>query len=108
MSLCTWYNISVADPDPCRSEKPDPHRCEKTSGSSEWLKRRIRTGVKVEIRDLRRSKAEPWRTANAHNGGLEAQNVALEGLHCMSVVVDSSHFDEEQDTDPQNSASASK
>ncbi len=25
-------------------------------------------------------KIEPWRAVNAHNGGLEAQNGALEGL----------------------------
>jgi hypothetical protein len=35
---------------------------------------------------------------DAHNGGLEAQNGALEGN--KPVVADSQHFDEEQDPDP--------
>jgi hypothetical protein len=37
---------------------------------------------------------EPW---NAHNGGLEAQNGALEGLPYRPVVADSRHFDEDPD-----------
>jgi hypothetical protein len=31
---------------------------------------------------------------------MEAWRLKMEGLHCMSVVADSRHFDEEQDTDP--------
>ncbi len=38
---------------------------------------------------------EPWRDVDAHNGGVEVQNGAVQ-----SVVADSHHFDEEQDPDP--------
>jgi hypothetical protein len=35
---------------------------------------------------------------DAHNGGLEGQNRAMEGLH-MPVVADSHHFEEELNPD---------
>jgi hypothetical protein len=36
-----------------------------------------------------------------HNGGVEAQNIDVEV--CRAEVVDSHHFDEEQDPDPHQS-----
>ncbi len=46
---------------------------------------RIRTKAKNLIRIRNKFKAqelkmEPWRAVNAHNGGMEAQNGAVEGL----------------------------
>jgi hypothetical protein len=41
---------------------------------------RIRIGTKVKVQKLKRLKIELWRAVDAHNGGLEAQNEALEGL----------------------------
>jgi hypothetical protein len=35
---------------------------------------------KVKIQELLRLKMEPWRAADAHNGGEEAKNGASEGL----------------------------
>jgi hypothetical protein len=43
-----------------------------------WILIRIR--VKSWIRNRIREALEPWRAVDAHNGGLAAQNVALEGL----------------------------
>jgi hypothetical protein len=40
---------------------------------------------------------EPWRVADAHNGGVEAQNGAVKGL--CAVVADSHNFDD-KDPDP--------
>jgi hypothetical protein len=37
---------------------------------------------------------------DAHNGSVEAQNGALEGLLTRPVIADSRHFDEEHDLDP--------
>jgi hypothetical protein len=37
----------------------------------------------------------PWRAVDAHNGSVEAQNGALDGL-CKPIVADSHHFDKKQ------------
>jgi hypothetical protein len=44
---------------------------------------------------------EPWKTANDHNGGAEAQNGA--NRVCRPVVANLQHLDEEQDPDPHQS-----
>ncbi len=46
------------------------------------VKCRIRIRIQVEIQDLWRFKLqmESWRAVAAHNGGVEAQNGAVEGL----------------------------
>ncbi len=62
-----------------------------------WIRTRIRVKswirirTKVKIQELLR----PNEAADAHNGGVEAQNGALEGL-----VADSHNFDEEQEPNP--------
>jgi hypothetical protein len=43
-----------------------------------WIRIRIRT--KVKLKKLKRPKIEPLRAVDAHNGGLEAQTGAREGL----------------------------
>jgi hypothetical protein len=42
------------------------------------VKRRIRIFIKVKLQELRRLKMEPRRAVDADNGGMEAQNRAVE------------------------------
>ena len=39
-----------------------------------------RIRIKVNIHELNRHKMEPWRAVDANNGGVDAQNGAVEGL----------------------------
>jgi hypothetical protein len=55
--------------------------------------------MKVKTQKLYRLIIKPWRAVDAHNGGMEALNGALEGLYTSGHR--SHHFDEEQDPDPQ-------
>jgi hypothetical protein len=56
-------------------------------GSQIWIririrvKNRIQIRITVEIQELWRLNMEPWRAVDAHNGGVEAQNGALEDLY---------------------------
>jgi hypothetical protein len=45
-----------------------------------WIRNRIHIEVKTRDLERLRLKMEPWRAVNAHNGGVEAHNSALEGL----------------------------
>ncbi len=55
------------------------------------------TWIRIQFKKFRGSQ---WRARDVHNGGLEAQNGALEGLYCRPVVADSHHLVKEQDPDP--------
>ncbi len=44
---------------------------------------------------------EPWRAVDAHSGGVEDQNGALEGLFCIPIVANLNHFNEVQVPDPE-------
>jgi hypothetical protein len=44
------------------------------------VKSRIRIRIKVEIQELWRLTMEPGRAVEAHNGGVKAQNGAVDGL----------------------------
>jgi hypothetical protein len=58
----------------------------------------IRIHIKVLIQELYRLEVESsWRAVDAHNGGMEAENEPWRV--CRSVVADSCHLNEEQDTD---------
>ncbi len=59
-----------------------------------WI--RIRNHIKGKIQKLLRLKIEPWKAADAPNGGLGAQNGTLEGV----LVANPHHFDKEQDPKP--------
>jgi hypothetical protein len=45
------------------------------------VKRRIRIRIKVKINDLQRFIMESWKAVKVQNGGVEAQNGAIEGLY---------------------------
>jgi hypothetical protein len=53
--------------------------------------------MKVKTQKLYRHIIKLWRAVDAHNGGMEARNGALEGLYTSGHR--SHHFDEEQDPD---------
>jgi hypothetical protein len=47
------------------------------------VKSRIRNRVRVKIQELWRFKMEPWRIVDDHNGGIESQNRAVQGLYSI-------------------------
>ncbi len=77
-------HTSFAYPDPHRFEKldPDPHQSEKPNPDPQKVKSmiRIRIRIKVKIQELWSLKMDLWRAVDAHKGGGEAQNGAVEGL----------------------------
>jgi hypothetical protein len=72
----------------------DPH------GS--WFRIQIRLRVKswIQIRIKLETLGDHNRAADVHNGGLEAQNGALDGLQTSGRRFPSLPFVEEQDPDP--------
>ncbi len=45
-----------------------------------WIRTRAKNWIRIHNFKLQELKMEPWRAVNAHNGGVEALNGAVEGL----------------------------
>jgi len=65
---------------------PDPHGSPWTTGAESASKSKGGSGSESESKlkqELQMLKRKPWRAVDAHNGGVEARNGAMEGVYCV-------------------------
>ncbi len=80
-----FASFGKPDPDPHQSEKLDPD----LDLECIIVKSRIRIRIKVIVQDLWSPKLGQWSAVNAHSGGAEAQNEAVEVLvdHWSQILI---------------------